>query len=882
MLQARRGLTELTNIMDKEYHGITPQSTIITQSFNLERRDIEHRLKSYVDEKTLRLMGVRRITDDQGYQIMGYDWRKADFQLSGLAIPYLNVLHGTNGNRSFVQEWNIRRDHPTIKRLPDGSTKEEGKYIKPSRPNLLYIFPQTNVERLKDKKITKILAEGEFKIGAMKRALSRDFKSDESDYEPLGLSGVNNARQQRSVMTEHGEKFKVKDFLVDLETIGIKGQTFIILFDSDIDEKPRVRSARWRLMKDLQEQGAKVFFADCPKEFEGVETKGIDDYLGAVAASGGDAYEALVSILENAEKPKKPPSTIIPENFILREYGEDKPGVYYYEAITGEELYICPPLEILAKTENADGDDCGRFLRWKDDEGRVKLWAMPVEFIYADGAELVKYLANRGLNISPLRKNRERLAIYIQSVKPSDKIVSTDKIGWHDECFVLPNETIGECEKRIVYQTQYDGHHSFDNSGTLEDWQKNISEYCIGNSILTVAVSAAFASPLLPIVAEKGGGLHFRGLTSLGKTTALLCAGSVWGGDDEHGFIQTWKATANGLEVIAAGHNHAPLCLDEIGECDPREVGNVAYMLANGRGKTRMTKTIQSKKSFVWNLIFLSTGEKSLADIIGETGGHMKGGQDVRLCDIEADTGKFGIFEELHGKQGGAALSYHLRSSSLRYYGTASREYLRFLTECDFDFIRQNWEQTKEQFKNGCLSEVKEKTFSPEVERVAQRFALIALAGELATEAGITLWSKGAAFDGAKKVFLRWFDSRGGNVRSDEDKALRQVTAFFEANEARFQNIEFPDSPPINRAGYVKREKIGDTVNKTFYVMAETFRRELAKGFDKKFVAGLLVERGFLLSPVAKNKHLPGIGSPRVYEISDILTATNKEANANG
>lgn len=867
--------------MNIEYHEKTPQSTIIGKDFNLEPADIEHRAKSYVDKKTLRLMGVRRASDDQGHQLMGYTFRKADFVLSGLAIPYFDVLNGSNGNGSKVLEFNIRRDRPDEKTLPSGEIKLERKYIKPSRPNLLYIFPQIRADWFKDKKKIKIITEGEFKAAAMFRALSKDFTTDELDYIPLALSGVENWKQKRNVTTAHGGKIETKDFLVDLENVGIKGHTFIILFDSDKDEKSQVLGAFWRLTRALREKGGYVFHAECPKDFEEKETKGIDDYLGAVASSGGDTFEALLTILKNAEKPKKPTTALIPENFILRKHGEDKPGVYYAELTTGEESFICPPLEILAKTKDSESDNWGRFLEWKDDAGCVKKWAMPAEFIYADGAELVKHLASRGLNISPLRKNRERLAVYIQSVKPSETIVSTDKIGWHNECFVLPNETIGECENKIVYQTQFEGHHNFKTSGTLADWQENISKYCSGNSILTVAVSAAFASPLLSVLNEKGGGLHFRGLTSLGKTTALLCAGSVWGGDDEHGFIQTWKATANGLEIIAASHNHALLPLDEIGECDPREVGNVAYMLANGKGKARMTKTLQSKKSFVWNLMFLSTGEKSLSDIISESGKSVVGGQDVRLCDIEADTGKFGIFEKLHDQPDGAALSFHLRSASLKYYGTASRDFLRFLTECDLSVLRQSWVSGKNNFKSDCLKEVGEKSFVEAVGRVADRFALIALAGELATEAGVTAWEKGEAYDQAKKVFLRWFESRGGNTRSDEEKAFRQVVAFFESNEVRFQNLEFPDNPPINRAGYIKRDKSGDKLRKTFYILPEVFRREVAKGFDYKFVARLLVERGYLESNVAKAIYLSDVGTLRAYEMSDVLAETEKVKTAN-
>lgn len=859
--------------MTKQYHEIKPQSMIINPEFNLTATDIQHRSKSYVDEKTLRLAGIRRISADEGYQIMGYTWRKKDFNLSGLAIPFFDI-----NDPPKVLEFNIRRDFPDEKILPNGERKEERKYIKPSRPNILYVYPQTRPEWLPDKTIPKIVTEGEFTAAALFRALSDNFTNENLRYVPLAITGVENWKATRNITTAHGEKVQVKDAVLELENMGIEGQTFILLFDSDKDENPQVNGAFWRLTRFLRGRKAKVLHAECPQAFGETKTKGIDDYLGAVEAAGGDPIKELLSILKSAEKPKKPPATIVPERFVLREFGEAKPGVFYLEE-TGEETFICPPLKVLSLTEDADGDKCGRLLEWKDDGGRVKRWAMPIEFVYADGAELVKHLASRGLNISPMRKNRERIASYIQSVKPSETLVSTDRIGWQNDCFVLPDETIGEAEKKIVYQTEFEGHHNFKTSGTLSDWQENISRYCSGNPLLMVAVSTAFASPLLSITGEKGGGLHYRGLTSLGKTTVLLCGGSVWGGDAEHGFLQTWKATANGLEIIAASHNHSLLCLDEIGECEPREVGNVAYMLANGRGKARMTKTIQAKKSLSWNLLFLSTGEKSLADIIGETGGYMKGGQDVRLCDIEADSGKYGIFEKLHGFSGGAELSYHLRSASCQSYGTASREFLRFLTETDFDDIRQNWQGVKTAFAKDCLEEINEEGFAAEVGRVADRFALIALGGELATEAQVTGWQKGEAYNAAKSVFLKWLKGRDGNGGSDAEKAFRQVVAFFEANPARFQNVEFPEDKPINRAGYFIRDEQMDETK--FYVFPEAFRREIAKGFNYKFVAKTLFERGVMEAASSKVVHIKNIGTQRVYVMTDILAEKELEKTAN-
>jgi len=108
---------------------------------------------------------------------------------------------------------------------------------------------------------------------------------------------------------------------------------------------------------------------------------------------------------------------------------------------------------------------------------------------------------------------------------------------------------------------------------------------CSGNPILLLSVSASFAAPLLLKAKQQsagGGGIHLIGKSSNGKTTALQVAASVWGGP---GYVRAWRATANGLEATAAALNDSLIVLDEISECDPREIGAIIYALANGQGK---------------------------------------------------------------------------------------------------------------------------------------------------------------------------------------------------------------------------------------------------------------------------------------------------------
>lgn len=525
-------------------------------------------------------------------------------------------------------------------------------------------------------------------------------------------------------------------------------------------------------------------------------------------------------------------------------------------------------------------------LEWRDSENRLHRWAMPIQFPHSNGSRLAEYLASCDLDIMPSRKHHEKLAAYIVSATTEKTFISTDKIGLHDECFVLPNETFGESEHEIVYQTEYEGQHNFQTAGTLSDWQSSISKYCRNNSRLLLAVSTAFAAPLLPIVLTQGGGFHLRGATSSGKTTSLAVGGSVSGGDGERANVQTWRSTASGFEITAAAHNHTCVCLDEIGECDGREVGNVAYMLANGRGKGRMAKTIQARKPIVWDLLFLSTGEQKLSEKIAESGGTFKGGQEVRLCDIEADTGRFGLFEDLHHFPNGQAFSDYLRSASCSYYGTALRAFLAWMVESDFDEIRADWHDFKESFITSVIAD--RSKVPPEVPRVAERFALVAFAGEMATQAGVTLWNLTEATEGLRTVFRQWLNGREGSGQSDVERGIRQVRKYIQNFEqSRFQKLWATDEDRINeRVGFVKRNADEE---REFLIFTDDFK-SICKGFDVKAIANAMKEKNILLfdnlgnatKPEkinAKFSDRPG-KAQRFYVVTERIFTFDEEAEA--
>lgn len=83
-------------------------------------------------------------------------------------------------------------------------------------------------------------------------------------------------------------------------------------------------------------------------------------------------------------------------------------------------------------------------------------------------------------------------------------------------------------------------------------WKATIARYAAGNSRLIFSIAAAFAAPMVHLLGTESGGFNLRGPSSIGKSTSLVVAGSVWGG--VKGYTKQWRATENGLESIAAKH----------------------------------------------------------------------------------------------------------------------------------------------------------------------------------------------------------------------------------------------------------------------------------------------------------------------------------------
>jgi putative DNA primase/helicase len=283
-----------------------------------------------------------------------------------------------------------------------------------------------------------------------------------------------------------------------------------------------------------------------------------------------------------------------------------------------------------------------------------------------------------------------------------------------------------------------------------------------------------------------------------------------------------------------------------------------------------------------------------LADHMAEAGKRTRAGMEVRMLDVPLDAGAgMGGIEALHGHDGPGALADAIVSAAASRYGTAGRAWLEWACERHAE-LPQRLQELIERYRAALVTEAA----SEQVRRAGSRFALVAAAGELATQAGITGWVKGEALQAVRRCFEAWLGARGHMDNGEEAAMLRQVRGFLEANgEGRFAwwHRAMDDHTPktLNRAGFRRllgtdgkpvrsdaehQREYGERMSSAdgeqaqveFIVLREVFRREVCQGFDADAVAKLLQRRGHLVHETDRltMKHrLPGIGKAPCFHI---------------
>lgn len=543
------------------------------------------------------------------------------------------------------------------------------------------------------------------------------------------------------------------------------------------------------------------------------------------------------------------------------EFGDD--GVRFVierlnrnDELIKSEIFVCGPLVVLAASRSKDQNGWGRLLYWKDGDDKEHKLAIPMTVFQSDGRLLREILSDGGLIFGVSQKQRALLLSYIINFPISDKVWCTDRVGWNGSAYVFPDKCIGD---EVIYQ----GDPSslwMKEKGSINEWIEGVSKLCDGNSRLVLVISLALCGPLLKKIDHENFGINLFGRSSIGKTTAAKVAFSIYGDPRE---IRSWLTTSNGVEAMAIDHNDSMLVIDELGQGDIMQIAKAAYTLANGTGKSRATINGKSKATNKWRLTFLVTGEQTLGDLKAQQGMKINVGEEVRLLDMPADSGKSkGLFEYLHGYDAEVFASL-LTANSNKNFGAVGYAWIKSIANDNTIGI----EVCRLAKSYQSLFSLNDLSSSVHL-RVARHIALLAAVGEVATKLGLTGWRSGVSLQSALQCFFAWKKVFGEGIK-EEVNIIKSVKSYLlKYGSTRFEVLPKSGNSEIyDRVGY----KIINSDESIKYYIFDQELKEIAGNPDIHLIRKSLNNIGLLTAGgdgrLTRKERLPGFSYTQRFNV---------------
>uniref|UniRef100_A0A182SSX0 DUF927 domain-containing protein n=1 Tax=Anopheles maculatus TaxID=74869 RepID=A0A182SSX0_9DIPT len=576
--------------------------------------------------------------------------------------------------------------------------------------------------------------------------------------------------------------------------------------------------------------------------------------------------------------------------------------------IDGGFLYFCPPapsrkegaateiptrikvseaLSVSGVIINAETGARRVKITWTDRDTKKQREYTPLKsLIHRKGGEEIRaHLEEQGLSCPP--PGAPFLMKFISEHASASVDYLFSKSGWQSHngkhAFAWPGgiSTEDGDASNLHFIAASEAGMAFTSQGTLDEWQKHVAEPLGHNKFGVLAISTAFAGPLINIPGSFGlsaaGGWNLWGAKKTGKTILLGAAASVWGSPR---MIKSWNTSGCGMEATCTDTSETLLCVDEMTGTDPDAIGKLTYQIPNGVGRLRAKPTGEKKEESHWFAIMISTSEHSLSTVMR---GDPTGGQKVRMVDIDCNS-KFGVFDDTRG-QAPNKFSSSVNNSRGQYFGTAAPVYLKHLVGLrnkpnGDEKIVERIKNIQDRIISGSgITDVK-----GDADVIAGRLALAAAGAEMAVDCGVLPWESGRATDVCIEVFKDWYHANGNGVDNELISALSAVRDVIDASgSARFIPWDFAKSAAEGTGarwhdalGYVRRQEAveGRPEHNIYYIFPKGWN-DLFKSVDPQRAAKLLAEKGLLASKdnqLMSTVYVSGVGTKKFRVFRDIRT----------
>lgn len=306
--------------------------------------------------------------------------------------------------------------------------------------------------------------------------------------------------------------------------------------------------------------------------------------------------------------------------------------------------------------------------------------------------------------------------------------------------------------------------------GTYVKWRECI-ETTLKYPYAAFAFYASFAAPLLRMLKAPNFIVDFWGTTSVGKTTVLELAASVWGNPHKEagGLVFGWDSTRVFLERMASFFCDIPIFPDDSQTVDDRTMASMLYQIVNGVGKGRGS-IAGIRHTPTWHTVCFSTGERPLTECTTFSG--------ARARTIE-------LYGSPFPNAGGNFID-DLKQGIRENYGHAGAKFIEGLLSI--------WDSPDKMTRLKADYKMYQRALSLEAnsevgDRYSQYFAVVKLAADLVYEI-LGIGDPVAARESIDRVFTNIVEESLTDVDIGT-RAMQYVLSWASGNERYFKNTDY-------------------------------------------------------------------------------------------
>jgi putative DNA primase/helicase len=514
-----------------------------------------------------------------------------------------------------------------------------------------------------------------------------------------------------------------------------------------------------------------------PSYMNGKDKKDVTDFFVTLKKTKEDFQKLLDNAKETGYETKEIDGItfIEPDDYLVEEQCVKHVTLFKDNVI--EKVIFHSPVLITSRAIDIDLGTEDSEIAFRRDWKWKKLWVNRKTL--CDSRKIID-LSEQGLSVnsSNSRKMVEYLCAFENSNMPVIKRSYVTKgLGWKTisdkKIFLLhKDETQSKSDNDINFIPEIGFERyvkALKKEGSFEKW-KAVVEEAIQYPLTNFAFYASFAAPLLNIVKAPNFIIDFWGTTSLGKTSVLELASSVWGNPHKEsgGLVFSWDSTRVYLERMANFFCDIPIFPDDSQQVDDRTLTKILYMVANGVGRGRGSTT-GVRQTARWQTVCFSTGEKPLTECTTFAGAR------ARTIEFHGSpfTTKVGSFVN--------RLKHVIREN----YGHAGQMFINHLVSLvsnpdEVEKLKADYRKAQSELAEFAQTEVGD--------RYSHYFAVIDLAARLANEVlGIN------NPDANKKIFYVFMDFIGESAHETDmaGRAMRHVLSWASGNERFFKNSDY-------------------------------------------------------------------------------------------